>query len=78
MQSSRAREGYYTCVDVRVKLANEKLYDYRWTTPMGTMQAYHKAPSWAKEELARAKVRGRSSIVAIDVEVIERAGRYKK
>lgn len=78
MQASKAPKGFYTVVDVRVRLANEKLLDYGWATPMALPQAYHKALAWTKAAMVQANVGGRSRIVAIDVLARYRRGAYQK
>jgi hypothetical protein len=67
--SGHAPEGYYNTVDVTVRLANGKLHDARWVTPLAMGRAYGKAPKWIRQSLREAKVPGRSQIVAIDVRV---------
>jgi hypothetical protein len=78
MRSSKAPAGQHTDVEIIVKLASGATKIYAWQSPMGLGQAYHKALSWAREELTREQVKGRSRIVGINVEVQYKVGVYRK
>lgn len=78
MRSSKAPAGYVTQVEAIVCLRDGQTFIERWTTPMGLSQAYSKAPGWAKAELKRKKIRGRSTIVGLNVEVRYSKGSYKR
>jgi hypothetical protein len=78
VRSSTAPAGQHTDVEIIVKLASGTTKIYAWQSPMGLAQAYHQAPRWAREELTREQVKGRSRIVGINVEVQYKAGVYRK
>lgn len=62
-----APEGHYVTVDVTVRLANGRLHDGRWVTPLALHRAHAKGPQWIRQSLREAKVPGRSQVVALDV-----------
>lgn len=77
MRSAKAPEGKHTQVSVFVTLENGTERQHVWTTPMGLMPALHKAPRWAKLELSRDKVEGRSKIHKLEVVAQYRPGKYR-
>ncbi len=78
MISSKAPAGVFTRVRVVVTLSNERFYSFVWDTPMTVSAALHKAPRWARHDMATAKVSGRSKIVGLEAEARYVAGTYSK
>ena len=68
--------GMYSDVRVSVTLRTGKLLSYRWSTPFGLATAFHKAPTWAREEMKKQGVRGRSNVTYISVSVEMKKGNY--
>jgi hypothetical protein len=77
MRSSTAPHGFYTEVEVIVRL-KDRSYTYAWSTPMGLSQAYSKAPGWAKEAMREEKVKGRTGILGWAIEVRYKRGIYRQ
>jgi hypothetical protein len=73
VRRSRAPEGFYVDVEIAVTLGNGRRLSYAWSTTMGLSQALHKALSWAKENMHKEKIRGRSAIrhTTVTVELVE-------
>jgi hypothetical protein len=77
-RSARAPEGQHTMVSVFLTLENGTTREHVWDTPMALFPALHKAPRWAKAELRRDEIRGRSKIVRMDVIAQYRPGRFTR
>lgn len=78
MRHSKAPAGFYTAVEVILRLHNQRTLTYHWTTPMGLHAALHKAPAWAREEMKKEGVRGRSRVVGLNVEARYAPGSYRR
>lgn len=76
--TGKAPGGFYTVVEAIVRLANGRSYNYQWTTPLALARALHKAPSWAKQELKMAHVKGRTRITGWAIEARLQHGRFKR
>lgn len=63
----------YTRIHVTLTLENWAVRRYGWTTPIALMPALHKAPRWARDEMRKAGVPGRSKVrsITIDGETID-------
>jgi site-specific DNA-cytosine methylase len=80
INASRAAEapaGYHVALQVRVVLENGSAVRYAWATPMALHRAYAKAPRWAREDMAAAKIPGRSKIRLLLVEAKLVLGDYE-
>lgn len=77
-RSAKAPEGQHTQISVFILLANGTSREHVWTTPMGLQPALHKAPRWAKLEMQRDKVPGRSKIVRLTVDAQYRSGIFRR
>lgn len=78
MKAGKAPSGRYTTVEVIVRLQNGLSRIYTWTSPLGLSAVLHKGPGWAKQELKKAKVPGRSTIVGMNVEAQYHVGRFRR
>lgn len=78
MRNASAPVGYYTDVEIILRLKNRTTKIYRWQTPMALARALHKAPAWAKQEMRKARIRGRSQIVGINIEAQLKPRAFKR
>ena len=76
--SGKAPAGQHTRVEVRVTLENGTRKDYAWSTPHSLSYALHKGPGWARRELSKEKVPGRSKIHSLLVEATYEPGVYRR
>jgi hypothetical protein len=77
LKRGHAPDGFYTFVEIYVTLANGVSRVYAWSTPMSMNAAMHKAPRWAKQNMRKEQVRGRSTIVRIDLIVKYERGKFR-
>lgn len=78
MRSAQSPLGTYTSVEAIFRLKNGQTKIYQWTTPIRLSRALHKAPAWAKLEMRKARVKGRTQIVGIHIEAITQTGTWKR
>ena len=65
-------------VDITVTLGNGARRTFGWATPLPLGRAGNKALSWARQEMTKLKVPGRSRVVAYTVAVTDEPGPFNR
>jgi hypothetical protein len=71
-----AQQDTHTSVDITVRLANGTRLSYGWYTPLSPGRAGNKALGWARLEMSRGDVPGRSRLASYTVDVVVKPGPY--
>ncbi len=78
MKIAQAEDGYHSTLYVAVELANGRELGWTWVTTDSHLVLPRLALSWARAQLRRDKVPGRSSIVGLSITSKQVEGDYPK
>lgn len=74
MKNAKAPEGKHSHIHIRVQLGNGTSKEYTWVSSLALASAVNKAIGWAKLNMSREKVKGRSHVEDITIYAEYRKG----